>query len=183
MKIIKTFFDKVKLIELNVFEDDRGLSYEIFSQKKLKNLNIIFSCKQTYTSINKKNVFRGCHYNSNLNSKKIILVKQGMIEDYVCDIRIKSKTFGQVRKIKLSNNARILYIPAGFAHSFVSLQSKTEVFYYLNYLYNTKFERGFSYKYINIFKFLKSKKILLSDRDKKLRKFEELFDYSKVRNK
>ena len=61
---------------------------------------------------------------------KFITVLKGKILDVVVDCRKKSKTFGKHFKIILSDkNCKSLYIPAGFAHGFLSLDNDNYVVY------------------------------------------------------
>ena len=53
-------------------------------------------------SISKKNVIRGFHFQYKFQQIKYITVLKGKILDCVIDLRKKSKTFGKVYKITLS---------------------------------------------------------------------------------
>ncbi len=61
---------------------------------------------------------------------KFVSVIKGKILDVVIDCRKKSKTYGKYFKVVLSeNNCKSLYIPAGFAHGFLTLSKENIVFY------------------------------------------------------
>ena len=125
MKISKTKFDGLKIYHGNRFLDDRGEFRELITQKLIKK-KIIF----TVYSRSKKNVLRGLHMQKKSKQDKFVTVIKGKILDVVVDCRKKSKTFGKYYKIILSGkNCKSLFIPAGFAHGFLSLENDNYVVY------------------------------------------------------
>ena len=93
-------------------------------------------------SINKKNVFRGLHYQTKFKQSKLVQVIEGKIIDIVVDIKKKSKTFLKYKKIILSDkNSRMIYIPEGYAHGFLVLSKKAIISYKISNEYNKKFEK------------------------------------------
>ena len=61
---------------------------------------------------------------------KFVSVIKGRIFDVVIDLRKKSKTYGKIYSITLSDkNSTSLFIPAGFAHGFCGLENENLVFY------------------------------------------------------
>ncbi|CAN0605443.1 unnamed protein product, partial [Ectocarpus sp. 12 AP-2014] len=98
--------------------------FEVFRKKELEVFlghNIDFV--QENTSISKKGVLRGLHYQKGLGAQaKLVSVQRGEVIDVVVDLRPNSETFGQHIKVNLSDKNRIsLYIPKGMAHGFVTL--------------------------------------------------------------
>ena len=105
---------------------------------------------------------------------KYLTVISGEILDVCLDLRKKSKTYGKVFKIKLSNKSRrSIFIPKGFAHGFCSLKKDTIVYY----LTSTKRYKNDEYiikwndQTLNI-DWPKSK-MILSEKDEKGMTFEE----------
>ena len=96
----------------------------------------------------------------------------------VVDIRPDSKTFGKSFSCELSEqNKKMMMIPRGFAHGFVVL-SETAIFQYkCDNLYSTQNEGGirFDDPDLQIDWKISMDKVLLSDKDKKLPFFKELF--------
>ena len=81
-------------------------------------------------SKSKKNVLRGLHIQTKFQQGKFVSVIKGKIFDVVVDLRKKSKTYGKKHSIILSNkNSTSLFVPAGFAHGFCSLENESIVFY------------------------------------------------------
>ena len=126
MIIISTKFSGLKVIQSKSYKDNRGLFKEDYKKKFFKNKNFIFGC----TSSSKKNVVRGLHLQTKYSQEKYVSVLKGAIFDVVVDLRKKSKTYGKHFKTILSDkNAKSLFIPAGFAHGFLSLKEENIIYY------------------------------------------------------
>ena len=169
MKISKTKFKGLKIIKHNTFYDKRGFLRITHNQKKL-NKKFIFE----YCTNSKKNSLRGFHFQYKFQQAKYVTVLKGKILDCVIDLRKKSKTFGKIFKIILSQkNNLALFIPEGFAHAYYSYEKENIIYYKLTNYYQPKFEDGISAadkKILNIWP--KGKKII-SIKDKKLKTFDE----------
>ena len=125
MKILKTNFKDLLIIQSKQFKDARGIFREVLKESLLKR-KFIFNA----VSSSKKNVIRGLHYQSKNAQGKFISVVKGKIFDVAVDCRKNSKTFGKHFSITLSdNNETSIYIPEGFAHGFASLNKENIVVY------------------------------------------------------
>ena len=132
MKVTALKIPDVKLIEPEVFEDERGYFFESFNQKKfneLTGLNITFV--QDSHSKSKKNVMRGLHYQKKPFAQgKLVRAIKGEIFDVVVDIRGSSQTFGQYLCCILSeDNKKQIWVPPGFAHGFLVISDDAIVHY------------------------------------------------------
>ena len=169
MKILKTKFKDLKIIKHETFYDKRGFLRITHNQKKL-NKKFIFE----YCTTSKKNSLRGFHFQYKFQQAKYVTVLKGKILDCVIDLRKKSKTFGKIFKIILSQkNNLALFIPEGFAHAYYSYEKENIIYYKLSDYYQPKFEDGIlttDKKILNIWP--KGKKII-SLKDKKLKTCEE----------
>ena len=169
MKILKTRFKGLKIIKHKTFYDKRGFLKITHNQKKL-NKKFIFE----YCTTSKKNSLRGFHFQYKFQQAKYVTVLKGKILDCVIDLRKKSKTFGKIFKIILSErNNLALFIPEGFAHAYYSHEKENIIYYKLSNYYQPKFEDGIlttDKKIVNIWP--KGRKII-SLKDKKLKTFEE----------
>ena len=125
-------------------------------------------------SYSKQNVVRGLHIQTKNPQGKFVTVIKGKIFDVAIDLRKKSKTFGKVFKIILSEkNCLSLYIPEGFAHGYYSYDKLNIIYYKLSNYYKPNFEDGINIKD----KYLKIKwpgrNHLISKKDKDLQSIEE----------
>ncbi len=150
MKFIPTAIPDVVIIEPTQFEDDRGWFMEDFNENKFHDtlkqhgLAIPPSFVQDNHSCSKKNVLRGMHYQLPPHAQgKLVRVIHGAAYDVVVDIRDQSPTFGQWVAVELNtNNHCSLWIPAGFAHGFLSLAEDTHFLYKTTDYYHKECERS-----------------------------------------
>lgn len=120
----------VRVIEPDVYSDDRGAFFEIWNARDYgkQGLNVTFV--QDNFSRSRRHVLRGLHFQNPRPQGKLVSVLKGEVYDVVVDVRSDSETFGQWQGMVLSaDNARQLYIPEGFAHGFV-VTSDEALFYY-----------------------------------------------------
>ena len=123
--IQKTKFKDLFLIKNNTYKDQRGYFKELIRENQLKK-----KFPFLVMSHSKKNVIRGLHIQIKKPQGKFVTVIKGKIYDVALDLRKKSKTFGKVYSCMLSEkNSNSIFIPAGFAHGFQSLDRETYVIY------------------------------------------------------
>ena len=156
----------LKIRQLKYF-DNRGYFQEIFLNRNL-NLNVKF----TAVAKSKKNVIRGLHFQKINQQTKLIHVIEGKILDVVINLKKNSKYFGKVSKFLL-NEGDILFIPKFYGHGYECLSKKCKILYHLEKYRDAKNESGISFKDKKIFKKWKTKKPILSKRDKTLITFED----------
>ncbi|EAR02778.1 dTDP-4-dehydrorhamnose 3,5-epimerase [Maribacter sp. HTCC2170] len=148
MKITPTKIKDCLLLEPNVFEDERGSFIESFKKQNLENaLGFKIDFVQDNISISKKWVLRGLHFQINDYSQaKLINVVRGRVLDVVVDLRKDSATYGQHFKIELDSiDRKLLFIPKGMAHGFLSLADDTIFSYKCDAYYNQAAEGGIFY--------------------------------------
>lgn len=133
MKKIETGLQDCYIIEPDKFGDDRGYFSPYFIQKNLNDLGIPFQgVVQANKSKSAKGVLRGLHFQKDSKCQaKIVEVLNGKAIDVVVDIREGSPTYGKSTSVVLTpDNNRLLFVPRGFAHGFISLEDDT-IFHYL----------------------------------------------------
>ena len=121
----------VLLVTPKVFADERGFFLESFNQRSLEQaLNGCFHFVQDNHSHSKKQVLRGLHYQLKRPQGKLIRVLQGRIYDVVVDLRQSSASFGQWLGVELTaSSQQQLWVPAGFAHGFLTVSATSDVLY------------------------------------------------------
>jgi dTDP-4-dehydrorhamnose 3,5-epimerase len=146
MKISKTGFDGLLIIEPVVFADSRGYFMESYNSGTFRKEGISFSPVQDNESKSTKGVIRGLHYQLRpFDQAKLIRVIEGKILDVAVDIRKASKTYGKWFAVELdSENRKQLFIPRGFAHGFSVLSKIAVIQYKIDNLYRQAAERGIS---------------------------------------
>jgi len=174
MQFIETDLKGLFVIQPKVFEDSRGYFFESFNQKDFKNntgLNINFS--QDNQSKSSKNVLRGLHFQNPPNAQgKLVRVLNGRVLDVVIDIRKKSTTYGQHFKMILSNkDFKMLYIPEGFAHGFLTLEDNTIFSYKCTDFYHKDAEDCIIWNDIDLDIDWGIKKPIISEKDQYGKKF------------
>jgi len=125
------------LLTPQVFGDDRGWFVESWNARTLAALLASDgqaeapAFVQDNHSCSSRGVLRGLHYQLPPRAQgKLVRCMAGSIVDVAVDIRRHSPTFGQWGSAPLSAaNRQQLWIPAGFAHGFLSLEDGSEVFY------------------------------------------------------
>ncbi|HDQ00419.1 MAG TPA: dTDP-4-dehydrorhamnose 3,5-epimerase [bacterium] len=134
----------VILIEPKVFNDDRGFFIETYKQSEFRAFGIQESFVQDNHSHSTRGVLRGLHYQLNPGAQaKLVRVIHGEIWDVAVDIRKGSPSFGCWVGEKLSaENARLMYIPKGFAHGFCVLSHVADILYKVTEEWSPEFERG-----------------------------------------
>jgi dTDP-4-dehydrorhamnose 3,5-epimerase len=171
MKVIKTEFEGLFVIEPKVFEDERGYFYESYNRIKLKEQGIDIEFVQDNQSKSGYGVTRGLHYQLNPKAQtKFVRVLQGSIFDVVVDIRKNLPTYGNWFGIELTaENKKQLFIPKGFAHGFSVLSEEAVVFYKCDEFYSPELERGIMYNdpFLNIDWKVPASKVILSAKDTK----------------
>ncbi len=145
MKITETEIPDVKIIEPTKFGDDRGFFSEVYSQRVFDAAGISFTpCQDNHSLSAEPGTVRGLHFQKNpMAQAKLLRVAKGAILDVAVDIRAGSPTFGQHVAVELSaKNWRQLFVPAGFAHGFCTIEPDTEVLYKVDNFYSPEHDDG-----------------------------------------
>ncbi|NOI23996.1 MULTISPECIES: dTDP-4-dehydrorhamnose 3,5-epimerase [Vibrio] len=132
MKVIETSIPDVKIIEPQVFGDERGFFMETWQQKKFEELvtGKPTPFVQDNHSKSSKGILRGLHYQTRNTQGKLVRVVSGEVFDVAVDVRKDSSTFGQWVGVYLSaENKRQLWVPEGFAHGFYVTSDEAEFVY------------------------------------------------------
>ena len=169
MKTEKTNFKDLLILKSKNFFDKRGFFRELSVEKNIKK-RLVF----TVVSKSKKNVLRGFHMQTKNKQGKYLSVVKGKIYDVVVDCRKNSKTFGKKFKIILSQkNAKSIYIPPGFLHAFLTLDTENIVVYGCTKYRNKDSEIGVLWNDNDLKVNWPTKNPLISNKDKKNMSFKD----------
>lgn len=166
---VKTKLEGLIIIEPSVFTDDRGFFMETYSEKVFAENGIDVKFVQDNHSQSTKGVFRGLHFQKPPYAQdKLVRCTRGEVLDIVVDIRKDSPTFGQHESILISEeNKKMVFIPKGFAHSFLVLSDVADFQYKCSNFYNKESEGGllFSDPELKI-ELPQMENLILSEKDK-----------------
>lgn len=184
MEFIPTNLPEVILIKPKIHGDDRGFFMESYKKSLFYANGINDEFVQDNHSRSVGGVLRGLHYQLNPKAQaKLVRCSSGSIFDVAVDIRIGSPNYGKWVGYTLSaENKFMLYIPAGFAHGFLTISSEAELLYKTSDEYSKDHDRGILYNDTSIgIKWPKvTMDFILSEKDKNqplLKDIETNFNY------
>lgn len=143
MKVIETTIADVKIIEAQVFGDERGFFLETFRASWFKANIADVDFVQDNHSKSSVGTLRGLHYQIKRPQGKLVRVTAGEVFDVVVDLRQSSPTFGKWEGHYLSaENKRQLWLPTGFAHGYYVTSKDAEFVYKCTDYYAPQFEKS-----------------------------------------
>ncbi len=128
----------VQLIKPRRFGDERGWFTEVWSERAFAALGLTERFVQDNHSLSRpEGVLRGLHFQTPPHGQaKLVRCVRGAIFDVAVDVRKGSPTYGRwVAATLTAENGHQLYIPVGFAHGFLTLETDTEVTYKVSDVY------------------------------------------------
>jgi len=179
VKITETNLKGCYLLEPTVFKDKRGAFFESYNKEDFEqHIGKTVDFVQDNHSISNKGVLRGLHFQKGEYAQaKLVRAVKGEVLDVIVDIRKDSPTFGQHFRIRLSSkNQKMVFIPKGLAHGFLTLEDDTIFVYKCDNYYNKKAERGIIYNDtdLNVNWEYPQDQVILSEKDKLLPRFKDL---------
>jgi dTDP-4-dehydrorhamnose 3,5-epimerase len=132
-------------IDLEKRGDDRGFFARLFCEREFAEAGLETHFVQINNSLSaKRGTLRGLHYQLPPAAEvKVVRCVRGALWDVILDLRAGSPSFGQWYGAELSaENRRMMYVPRGFAHGFVTLSDDTEAVYLVSAFYSPENERG-----------------------------------------
>ena len=145
MKFNKTKLDGSFVIDLDKREDERGFFARLFCINEFDQNQADRNIVQINNSLSRdKGTLRGIHYQLSPKSEtKIVRCIKGSLWDVIVDLRPDSPTFLQWFGETLSaENRRMMFVPKGFGHGFITLEPDTEAIYFVTEFYSPEHERG-----------------------------------------
>lgn len=145
MIFTKTKLKGAYVLEPKKIEDERGFFARSWCQHEMEEHGLTAKVAQTNVSFNpKKGTLRGMHYQVKPHEEsKLVRCTRGAIFDVIIDLRPDSETYKQWLGVELSaDNYKMLFVPEGFAHGYMTLEDKTEVTYQVSEFYTPGAEKG-----------------------------------------
>lgn len=145
IKFHPTPLEGAYLIELERRGDDRGFFARLFCEQEFGEVGLETRFVQVNNSLSaRRGTLRGMHYQLPPSAEvKVVRCIRGAIFDVIADLRPDSPSFGRWFGAELSaENRRMMYVPRGFAHGFVTLTDDAETFYLVSDPYAPEQERG-----------------------------------------
>jgi dTDP-4-dehydrorhamnose 3,5-epimerase len=133
------------IIQPEKLEDERGFFARTWCKRELEAHGLNPNLVQCNISFNKKGAtLRGMHHQAAPHEEaKLVRCTMGAIYDVIIDLRPDSRTFKQWISVELTaENRKMIYIPEGFSHGFMTLDDNTEVFYQMSEFYAPDCARG-----------------------------------------
>ena len=170
MKFTETEIKGAYVIEMTPIQDERGFFARTFCKKEFENVGLESDFVQQNASRSRdKYTLRGMHFQTNGSEEvKVIRCVRGKIQDVIIDLRKDSPTYCKYVSVELSEeNKKMLYVPKGFAHGFLTLEEDCEVAYLVSAYYDPANERGVRWNDPAFAIKWEANPVVLSDKDAK----------------
>ena len=177
MKIETTPIKDLLIINPSVYNDERGYFYETYNQRFLRDKGIYTNFVQDNQSYSTKNVLRGLHFQTIAPQAKLVRCVVGEVYDVVVDLRKSSETYKQWYGVKLSDeNKKMMFVPKGFAHGFLTLSDYAIFQYKCDELYMPTADAGVNFKdeELNIDWLVDINELIISDKDRVLPRLADI---------
>jgi dTDP-4-dehydrorhamnose 3,5-epimerase len=145
MKFIETPLPGAYVVDVEPLRDERGSFARIWCRNEFAARGLDTAIEQCSVSFSPaRGTLRGMHYQTAPHAEtKVVRCTRGAIYDVIVDLRDDSPAFCKWFGVELTaESARMLYIPKGCAHGFVTLKEDTEVYYQMSVAYVADAARG-----------------------------------------
>lgn len=179
MEVVSLAIDAVKLIRPQRFRDPRGFFVETWNRRAFAAHGMDADFVQDNLSCSRQaGTLRGLHLQRRpAGQAKLVRVARGAAFDVAVDVRPGSPSFGQhVAAVLTAEAGELLFIPAGFAHGFCTLEADSEVAYKVSHYHAPDCEVGISWDdpQLGISWPLDGRSPVLSDRDRRLPRLADI---------
>ena len=145
LEVRPTSLPEILILATRWHEDERGSFSEVYQQPRFNEAGIRVAFMQDNHAVSKKRgTVRGLHFQrAPAAQSKLVRVVRGAVFDVAVDIRPDSPHFGRWAGLELSAENRLqLFVPAGFAHGYLTLTDDSEVLYKVDEPYAPQHEGG-----------------------------------------
>jgi dTDP-4-dehydrorhamnose 3,5-epimerase len=145
MRFTKTALPGVLVIDLEAHEDERGDFARTFCEDEFARAGLTLRPRQINLSHNPHAfTLRGMHHQAAPHAEaKVVQCVRGRIFDVAVDLRPDSAGYRQWLGVELAPTLRrLLYIPEGCAHGFLTMEDDSDVLYLMGHSYVAEAQRG-----------------------------------------
>ena len=140
-----TGLDGAFVVEIEPRGDDRGFFARTFCRREFEKNGLQVDFVQANTAFSKeKGTLRGMHFQRPPHAEaKFLRCVRGAVFDVMIDLRPESPTRKKWFGVELTaENRKMVFVPAGFAHGYLTTAADTEVFYLVSAFYAPEAEGG-----------------------------------------
>lgn len=142
MNVEETALPGVLVLTPPIYRDHRGAFMETWNLRRMEEAGLPANWVQDNFSVSKKNVLRGIHYQTVQPQGKLVRVAYGAVLDVAVDLRRSSPQFGRHVAVELTEeNGKMLWVPPGFGHAFLTLTDAVGFSYKVTDYYSAAGER------------------------------------------
>lgn len=144
MEILETSISGCFEIRPKLLEDIRGWFLKTYHRDQFKDFGLGTQWNEEYFSSSQKDVLRGVHFQTPPDDHyKIVTCLNGSVVDVIVDLRKNSPTFRKCISLKLNGqNKKMVYIPKGCGHAFLSMEDNSILFYKVSSVYSPEKDKG-----------------------------------------
>lgn len=145
MIFTETALTGATIVDIERREDERGFFARTWDAREFEARGLNARLVQCSLSFNaQRGTLRGLHYQIEPSEEaKLVRCTRGALCDALVDLRPASPTYARHLSVVLTaENRRMLYVPEGFAHGFLTLEDATEVCYQISEYYTPESQRG-----------------------------------------
>jgi dTDP-4-dehydrorhamnose 3,5-epimerase len=135
----------VYVVELEARRDERGYFARVWDPDELVAAGMEPRLAQISLAANvRRGTLRGLHFQAEPHAEaKLVACVRGALYDVVVDLRTDSPTYTRWLGIELrAGGGRLLFVPEGFAHGYLSLEDETDALYLISTPYVAEAARG-----------------------------------------
>lgn len=133
------------IVDIEPREDARGFFARSWCREEFARHGLDARLVQCSISFNRhRHTLRGMHFQAAPHEEpKLVRCTRGRMWDVALDLRRDSPTFRRWHGVELTaENRRALFVPAGCAHGFLTLEDDVEVLYQMGEFYHPESARG-----------------------------------------
>jgi dTDP-4-dehydrorhamnose 3,5-epimerase len=133
------------VIDITPIRDERGFFAMTWLPEELRRHGIEPALAQCNLAFNhKRGTLRGMHFQTPPHAQaKIIRATRGALLDVIVDLRPDSPAYCQWDAVELTaDNRRMLYVPEGLAHGYLTLTDDVEAYYHASAPWRPAAESG-----------------------------------------